>query len=124
VQLTTIACILLSQLPTILVGQFVERRVLVLVLAVEWGVVRLLSTTIYWEDNLRVIRKMIMFYVVLLRLDIAQRAAEFLQVAMGDGAEPDTLVQQLDNLGLEGDRWVLEIYRLALDLKRLQIVIL
>lgn len=39
---------------------------------------------------------MIMFYVVLLRLDIAQRAAEFLQVAMGDGAEPDTLVQQLD----------------------------
>ena len=35
VQLTTIACILLSQLPTILVGQFVERRVLVLVLAVE-----------------------------------------------------------------------------------------
>jgi hypothetical protein len=67
---------------------------------------------------------MIMFYVVLLRLDIAQRAAEFLQVAMGDGAEPDTLVQQLDNLGLEGDRWVLEIYRLALDLKRLQIVIL
>ena len=76
-----------------LVGQVLERRILVLVLRVQGGVVRLFSTTIYWENDLRIILKMMMFYVALLRLNIPQRAAEFLQTAMGVRAQLHALVQ-------------------------------